>query len=346
MQDALFERRTLKVMSGLSSLRIGATTKTEVLSQTAGAKVDGRFRGVRDCNADECLTITIPNSRLSDWLLLPTARTGHGTLFSVLSWLGLRYHTLEAHIDFVGSKVSRLDYQLILSTPDATYPGAIFINAHSNTSARRYTGISGSVGDESPDYGVSHFPKWSTLRTDVYFTPDAPAELASHAFNLKLRCLWSFSGCRTANQLLPEAEQDRLKIERAASERMAGPNQCPDRILQHRARDTEGILLVEVRSSTPAFVAYDDGSHHRRTSFRLLRVLKGKPDRSLNNVVVTSEIWDGVRAHNSAFDLLTPGQKLLLFSGGGTNIDEPCEAVAATDSAVQTLERFLTSAKP
>ncbi len=44
-------------------------------------------------------------------------------------------------------------------------------------------------------------------------------------------------------------------------------------------------------------------------------------------------------ASNSAIDLLRPGQRLLLFAGYSDSIDESCEALAATPSAIQTVTR-------
>ncbi|HYW37200.1 MAG TPA: hypothetical protein VE957_03725 [Terriglobales bacterium] len=149
---------------------------------------------------------------------------------------------------------------------------------------------------------------------------------------------------------MPEAEQDRLRIERAAFDRMNGPNQCPDWILPRRARDTEDILMVEVEKASPNLVVTDYGAKFRLANLRLLRVLKGNAGRPLDQlgVALDMEIWlEGARVvHNSAFDRLNPGQKLLLFSGRSLNIDEPCEAVAATDSAIQTIETSIGTAKP
>jgi hypothetical protein len=347
VEAALFERRVLKVMSVLSSLRIGVTPKAEVLSRMVGFTVNEHYRNKSDCDADECLWVGVSSPRLSDWTLRKAGWSGHDNLYLVLSWWGFRLRSLGADVNLNSDKVSSFGYQLILSTAHPDYPGAIVINAGSIGPISRPGRLNGDpITDESPHYKVIHNFRWPATNTNVYFTPHATPELLSHAFGLKLQCILSITGCRTANQLLPEAEQDRLRIERTANERMNGPNQCPDWILPDRARDTEDILLVEVKNSGPAFVANDDGSHYRRANFRLLRVLKGKPGRPLDNVVVASETWIGVHAHNSAFDLLNPGQKLLLFSNGKFDSYASCEEVAATESAIQTIERALGTAKP
>ncbi len=356
VEAVLFERRVLKVMSALSSLRVGVTPKAGVLSRMAGIKIDESSRGNSEgnslvmgsrgvCEADECFWIEVASPRLSNWALRRAGGAGYETLFSVLSSLGFRLRSLDAHVNLTFGRVSSLGYRLILSTPDPGYPGALMIKISSrkDLADQRLDDIT----DESPNYQVSHYFKWPRLFTDIDFTPDAPTELMNHAFDLKLQCVWSLRGCRTANELLPEAEQDRLRIEHAAFDRMNGPNQCPDWILTRRARDTGDILLVEVENASSDFVVTEYGTKYRVASFRLIRVLKGNPDRPLENIGVSPDMWIGMtKVHNSAIDLLNPGQKLLLFSGGSTNIDEPCEEVAATESALQTIERALGSTTP
>ena len=161
---------------------------------------------------------------------------------------------------------------------------------------------------------------------------------------LHLRCLWSVEGCETSNQLLPEAEEDRLRIRRAAIQRLSSPDPCPQRILPHRARELETILLVEVRNPRPALLESETGVY-RRANLRLLRVLKGKAGVALADVGVPAEIDLGGEAtvHNSAIDLLVPGQRLLLFLGASSNLNEACAAMAGTADAVRTMESALSS---
>jgi hypothetical protein len=234
--------------------------------------------------------------------------------------------------------VSDFGYRLILSTDPSNYPGLI-INVWSRTDVTERL-LSWNV-DESPNYIV--YPgKWPDLQTGVYFTRDTPGELLGHAFDLRLRCLWSLTGCRTANQLLPQAQQDRLGITRAAIARVTGPDQCPLSILPRRARDAVDILLVEVKTVSAATAETESGS--RIATLRLLRVFKGKPQQPPTTIVVAPEIHLGeFSAHNSAFDLLKPGQSLLLFAGyepfpvDRLYVAAPCEAMDGNAAAVQIL---------
>lgn len=357
VEAALFERRILKVMSALSSLRIGVTPKDDVLSRMAEFDVNKRSRGSSKCEADECLSIEVSSPKLSDWLLRKASWSGHYSLYSVLSWWGFRERIFVAHVDLTSGQVSGLGYRLSLSTLRASNVDlGVWVSSKGDFVDLN---LAADV-DESPNYQVSHYFQCPDLCMNVYFTRDASPELLRHAFGLKLRCIWSIAGCRTSNQLLPDAEQDRLEIRRAAFERMIGPNQCPDSILPRRARDTADILLVEVKKASTKIIVPDylRGYRYRVASFRLLRILKGKAGRPLDKLAVTLDTestlytgpwWDSeqVVVHNSAIDLLNPGQQFLLFSGTSSkDIFEPCAAVAATESAIQTIERALATAKP
>jgi hypothetical protein len=358
VEAALFERRVLKVVSALSSLRIGVTPKAEVLSRMAGFKVNGRSRGNARCEADECLSIELSSPKLSDWLLRKAGWSGHYNLYSVLSWWGFRYRRFTAYVDLTSGKVSELGYGLNLSTSRVSDSFGLWVGVSSKGDFVDLN-LAADV-DESPNYQVGHyFNRCPDLCMNVDFTRDASPELLRHAFGLKLHCIWSIAGCRTSNQLLPDAEQDRLEIRRAAFERMIGPNQCPDWILPRRARDTADILLVEVKKASTKIIVPDylHGRRYRVASFRLLRILKGKAGRPLDELEVTLDTgstlytgpwWDSeqVVVHNSAIDLLNPGQQFLLFSGTGKDIFEPCAAVPATDSAIQTIERALGKGRP
>ncbi|MGO9086182.1 MAG: hypothetical protein ACLQBK_13225 [Candidatus Sulfotelmatobacter sp.] len=334
IEAMVFQFRVLKLMSGLATLRIGVTSKSEALSRIPALSLVRSTSKDYQCGADECFVAAIPNSRLSSWILLPTFRGEHRTLNSALQWWGFRYWGVEASVDFTSGKVSLFGYRLMLSPVPSSYPDAIVISVWSRNNFPERQ-LSWDV-DESPNYVVYHGRKWPDLNTGIYFTRDTTPELLGHAFDLHLHCLWLFAGCQTANQLLPLAEEDRLEIRRAAIERLKGPNQCPLRILPGRARDAEDILLVNVRDVGPT-ITESDGGTYRMVNFRLLRVLKGKPQRPLENIPMYSEIYLGeVSVHNSAYDLLRPGRCLVLFSEASS-----CEAMDGSDNSVQIIETTL-----
>lgn len=160
--------------------------------------------GAPRCNADECVSTGIPNSRLSDAVFLRAARTGSRTLYSVLNWWGFRFWGLDVYVSFSSGKVSYFSYHLMVSTPHLDDAEVVVVEVDSK---EHITGRNPSlIAAESPAYRVSTSRTWPAQSVGIAFTPDAPRELVNHAFDLKLRCLWSLAGCRTWNQLLPAAD--------------------------------------------------------------------------------------------------------------------------------------------
>ena len=333
IEAMIFQFRVHKLVSGLATLRIGMTSKDEALSRIPGLRVVRSASKDSQCGADECFEVAIPNSRLSNWMFLPTFGEEHRPLNLALQWWGFRYWDVEASIDFKSGTVSQFGYRLTLSAEPSRFPGLVVISVWSRNSFEERA-LSWNV-DESPNY-VVYDGKWLDFQTGVYFTRDTPGELLGHAFDLHLHCLWSLAGCRTSNQLRPQAEQDRLGIERAAIVRLMGPDQCPLRILPHRARDGEDILLVEVKNVSPP-ITEGGGYTYRIVSFRSLRVLKGKPQRTLEDIRIYRESYfREVPVHNPNYDLLRPGQRLILFPEANT-----CREMDGSDAAVQIIEATL-----
>jgi hypothetical protein len=87
----------------------------------------------------------------------------------------------------------------------------------------------------------------------------------------------------------------------------------------------------------------DEYGRYHLANYELLRVLKGKLNRPLKAVghpVVINGKSDQ-QMPNPAVQLLHPGARVLMFSDNSTNVDTPCEIVAATDSAMQTIQSAL-----
>ncbi len=343
IEAMVFQFRVQKLTSALSGLRIGVTSKNEAVSRIPGLReVAGTSKGYH-CPADECFAVAIRNSRLSDWIFVPTFDDEHKTINSVMRWWGFRIWDVNASVDFTSGRVSDFGYRLMVSADRRDYPGAVMVNVWSVTHVTERL-FSWDV-DQSPNYIV--YPgKWAGVQEGIYFTRDTPTVLLGHAFDVRLRCLWSLAGCRTVNQLLPQAEPDRLAVERAAIARLTGHDQCPLRILPRRARDAVDIFLVQVKTVGAAPAEAEIG--YRIATISLLRVLKGTSQQPQAKIVVAPEIQMGeVSAHNSAFDLLKPGQRLLLFAGyepfsrDRTYIAAPCEVMDGTDGAVRTIETAL-----
>ena len=149
-------------------------------------------------------------------------------------------------------------------------------------------------------------------------------------------------GCRVANQFLPLADDDKSRIEQATMQRLRSDNPCPERILPRRVRDTNDILVMQVTSV--GSTVYDEPHSYVFARFKLLEILKGKVDDRLAKdkigVTTTLGFYDPP-IKNAALPLLTPGQKVLVFSDSSLYIDSPCEMMPASDSALSTVKQEL-----
>jgi hypothetical protein len=207
VEAALFEMRALSLVSALSSLQVGTSSKAEALSRIPSLRSDGTGPyGAPRCGADECVSAGIPNSSLSDALFLRVARMGNRPLYSVLSWWGFRFWVLSVYLNFSSGKVSYLSYHLVVSSPhlgDAGV-GVVVVEVQSREHITESNpSLSAAAG---PGYRLSTSRKQPAQSVGIDLTPAVRRELVSQAFDLKLRCLWSLAGCRTWNQLVPAAE--------------------------------------------------------------------------------------------------------------------------------------------
>jgi hypothetical protein len=205
VQAFLFQRRAVSVVSALSALRVGTSSEAEAMSRIPTLKADGMGPyGAPVCDADECVSTGIPYSSFSYAVLTRVGRAGSPTLFSALSRWGVRLSSLSVFVNFKSGKVSYLSYNLMVSTPHLDPPDAVVVEVTSREhEGARKPGLSAA---EHPDFRVTTARRWPAQSVGVDFSPEAPKGLVEHAFDLELRCLWSFAGCRSWNQLLPAVD--------------------------------------------------------------------------------------------------------------------------------------------
>ena len=208
IEAAIFAGRIVSVVTALSTLRVGETSKAETLRRipTLQPSNTGPY-GAPRCGADECFSGGVENG-LPGRLL---RRTGNAVLSDVLRWWGFRAESLDFYVSFTSGKVSYSSYHLIVSAPGlpASMPppppdgklGVVVIGLSSRRTiiAR---GPSPTV-ETHPPYLISPSQSQSI---GIALTPDAPEEIVRAGFDLRLHCVWSFGGCRRWNQLLPSVE--------------------------------------------------------------------------------------------------------------------------------------------
>ena len=347
LDAAIFEYRVSAVLGQMEKLKLGQTSKADLANSVTGMRSS-------PCapvpNSSECLAKQFSN--LSGHLLRVRLQTLYGvywdnkTIYALGHLLGIRICDFYAIFEIRDQKVQGLNYGLSLDNGLNEYPGSIVVHVGS-TNGYPYAPIS-NAEDESPEYSVRRYFQWPELNLSISFTPLAPVTLTRHAFEPSLNCLWRIDGCRTSKQIFPLAAQDEENIERAIGARLHSSNPCPDRILPHRVRDASDILLVEVQHVGPEMRSKAYGMTFPRVDYKLLRVLKGKSDRPLKSFQHSSLVYDPEdprqQMPNPAIQLLHPGARVLMFSNEPWQVDEACEIVAATDSAIQTIHSRLPSA--
>ncbi len=116
VEAALFERRAVSFVSALSGLQVGMTPRAEALSRVPILKDETALSGLPAGGPRELFSARIPNSSLSDAVLLWAARMENKPLYSALSWWAFRAWSLSAYVNFASGKVSSIRYQRMVST--------------------------------------------------------------------------------------------------------------------------------------------------------------------------------------------------------------------------------------
>jgi hypothetical protein len=204
IQAAVFESHVLTMVHAMSNLRVGTSSKADALVQIPTLRTNrpDQYGGSR-CGTDECLSTGIATSDFTESVLRKAGDDDF--LFSLLSWWGFRAGYLDVHADFTSGKVSSLGYRLMVTRPHLDYFGVVVIGVSSvqHITARQR----GSDIEVSRTYSVGPARRAPLQSVGILLTPQAPIEIVKPAFNPKLRCLWSVTGCRTWHEILPSIEQ-------------------------------------------------------------------------------------------------------------------------------------------
>jgi hypothetical protein len=336
VNSAIFVHRVHRILGGMEQLRPDQSSKAEMLTMVPALRPE--LLEYEHCGGDECYSMYVDNWRDSKVARL-LFKVANPFVLRALRRLGLRFWTFGAKVDLRGDRIHNLCYFLMVDDGTGEYPGWIDVEVGSLRGSNHM--VRNLIRDESPDYQISSYFKWPDLDLRVIFAPTASPELVHHAFDLRLDCMWQL-GCRTARQLLPLVWDDKQKISAAALARMKSSDPCPDRILPRKARDIPNILHLEVERVRPeSETSYDQV--YRVANYRLLGVLKGTPNRPLSSVGHRMTILGTDKIPNPAINLLRPGAKVLMFTDPDGDLVEPCETVAATPSALQTIRSALAS---
>jgi hypothetical protein len=211
VEAAIYARRIVSVVTALSTLRPGETSKADTLRRIPALHPSktGPY-GAPHCDADECFSGSVGNG-------LPGRvwwRAESEVLSDVLRWLGFRAENLSIYVSFTSGKVSYFSYHLMVSAPgvSASVPppppdgklGAVVIELQT----QRMIPIRDhkSVAETHLPYQIGPSRAAPLQSVGISLTPYASPEIVRAAFDLQLHCVWSFGGCRRWNQLLPSLE--------------------------------------------------------------------------------------------------------------------------------------------
>jgi hypothetical protein len=201
VEAALFDKRATATVHTLSALEVGVTSKIDVVARIHALGLETRQYGPPVCFDEECISVVIPNSHISNALFLPLSRLQISPVHWVLTRWGLHFSSLYADVRFTSDKVSFFSYELMLSTSrvgvgrDATI---IRVTSQPNLLGR----------SEGAAYRFTTPSVWPDSNVSIAVTPDASQELKDRAFDVNLHCLWSVSGCETWRDVLPHIQPD------------------------------------------------------------------------------------------------------------------------------------------
>ncbi len=343
----LLTRKIQAVLSGLERLRVDQTSEQELLKtvpyvvrrsferHTSSGTERFYYYYVRVSNEDEILWLsgalnTPPFRFLWPW----RAQDGSGEPWTVplrgAYWLGFRYVEFGASAYVLAGRVSSVHYVI---GRDMLFgwehdPLVSVRGAHGFWMHRVIPVPVSSADDESPQYRVGGDAKLLY----VAYTPDAPRELASHAFQLDLSCFWDLRRCGLVRDVAPLLWRDKQAIEARTIARLQGQaNRCPDSVLAGRVRTLPdlNVYLLEVIGSRR-------GAGDTPTpNFRLLtEVRRGSPYGPWTDILDDRFFsWPADRAErlqDAVASSLMPGDRVLAFTGARF---ESCRMVRDTPSA-------------
>lgn len=211
VEAAIYARRIVSVVTALSTLRVGETSKADTLRRIPALRLSksGPY-GPPVCDADECFSAFIANG-MPGRILLRIWRTGSDSLSHVLRWWGFRFESLDVYVNFTSGKVSGFSYLLWVSAPGIPKgvpppprdgeAGMVTIGV---SSQRAITGgeTKGTV-ETCPPYRIIPARAAPSQSIGIAVTPDTPDEIMLRAFDFRLNCIWSFGGCRRWDEILP-----------------------------------------------------------------------------------------------------------------------------------------------
>jgi hypothetical protein len=268
--------------------------------------------------------------------------------FKVAYVLGWRHFMFEASVIVLDGIVSRTGYRI---EPDVFqgWPASNLLSAGSVNGFWMNHALPvpvSSTDDESPDFrfgsvaGEFSFFAGADAKIGVAYTPNAPRELVSHAFQVDLSCFWDIRGCDSVRQVVPLLWADRQAINTRTAARLASQNPCPDEILSGRVRTLPdlNVALLEVAKSR-SMETIREGEIV--TDYRVKEVIRGRPEgpwtaKDNRQLIPWPPAPGGALVKPMPPSHPNQGDRFLYFSGAGFDSCRLVPATPSAESAVRT----------
>jgi hypothetical protein len=213
LESFFFQRRVNLLLSRLARLQLDRSSAREInesLPELKSAK-DENSPERTSANADENEQglFLFQSGDLEDGPLIRWLRRGRGSTnlrLKLLCRLGHRFHDFSARVRTRRGTIDQISFWLRVESSQSCVPGFLISIGASGYGRLRWEGIQEptdiSYAEISPyvERVASDIPENSV---GIMFTPDAPPRFAQAAFDVHMTCLWTFSGCKDTQQMLP-----------------------------------------------------------------------------------------------------------------------------------------------
>jgi hypothetical protein len=241
--------------------------------------------------------------------------------------------------------VTRWAFRLDIAPTENHYPGAVTVGVSSPISVLRYS-ESPIADEQNPYFSARRYFKWRVWDLEVSYSRMAAPEVKDRAVDLNPGCILSLRGCSNAAQLLPRAEEERLRLRRAAIQRITSREPCPPFIVPAKVRDANEIVVLRIRSATPKQSEWTPAVAGVAVQYEILRTLElreagfERVPRDANWLPSLLMYGDAEGAGNPSVRLIEPGAALVAFEGRGA-AGTPCSLLPANTDILQRVREAL-----
>lgn len=351
-------RKVQAILSALSKIEIDKSTEADVIKAMpylSRCQADvyvkpGGIDGNVQSGLQRCYYVNVRSDR-ERWMKFQVFAARFGWVrYTHTGWnnwvataagvLGYRYINFGASVLLLNGRVSSVRYGIAdhLVFPEVMGEVLSVKSVHSYWAPDRRSVRVSSASDESPEFQVAGSDDWGL---NIWFTPDAPAALRSHAFRLDLSCFWKLRHCY-AHRVAALAWQDKVRIESAARKRLKSSDPCPGRILAGRMKyfpDMDVLLLESTGYESKTVNVEGSFTSTTWTHYELISVLRGQASGSWD--LVRNEPWTPGPMDNSSPDTnvqwASAGQEVLAFSGPRF---DSCRMVFATPPVLAAVQNI------